>query len=108
MEGLLTLLAQDIVLYADGGGKASAVPNPIYGPDHVARFLVRARRKFVPENVVSRIVQINGQPGVVNYLEGHAVGVLTLDIVGDRIRNIYIVSNPEKLERLPMPEALTC
>jgi RNA polymerase sigma-70 factor, ECF subfamily len=102
MEGLLALLSSDIVLYADGGGKATAVPNPIYGPDRVARFLFGARRKFMPDRVVTRVVQMNGQPGIVAYLDGRPFGALTIDVMGGRIFNIYIVRNPDKLERLPI------
>jgi RNA polymerase sigma-70 factor (ECF subfamily) len=101
IEGLLALFSKEIVLYSDGGGKAAAMPNPIHGPDRVARFLFGARKKLVPKNLVSRMVQINGHPGIVSYLNGHPWSVLTLDITDGRIRNIYIVTNPEKLERLP-------
>jgi len=102
MEGLLALLSSEIVLYSDGGGKAAAVPNPIYGPENVARFLFGALRKIVPNNLVRRVVQINAQPGIVGYLDGRPYSVLTLDVTDGHIRNIYIVSNPEKLERLPI------
>lgn len=101
VEGLLALLSDDIVLYADGGGKTAAVPNPIYGADHVVRFLVGARKKLVPGNLIRRQAQINGQPGVVTYLDGRPFAALTLDASGGRIHNIYIVANPEKLARLP-------
>lgn len=101
MEGLLALLSNDVVLYADGGGKATAVPNPIYGPENVARFLIHAPKKFLPQNLVRRMVQINGPPGIVSYLEGHPFSVFTLDIAAGRVRNIYIVANPEKLAHLP-------
>lgn len=102
MEGLVALFSKEIVLYADGGGKAAAVPNPICGPENVARFLCGARRKLMPNNVVRRVAQINGQPGVVVYLAGHPYGVLTMDVTEGHIHNIYIVANPEKLERLPI------
>ena len=101
MEGLLALLSSEIVLYSDGGGKAAAVPNPIYGPENVTRFLFGVLRKVVPTNVVRRVAQINGQPGFVGYLDGRPYSVLTMDVTDGRIRNIYIVTNPEKLERLP-------
>jgi RNA polymerase sigma-70 factor (ECF subfamily) len=100
MEGLLALLASDVVLYADGGGKATAVPNPIYGAEKVARFFIGAREKLLPNNLVQSFAQINGQLGVVAYHEDRVFGVLTIDISGERIRNIYIVRNPEKLEFL--------
>lgn len=108
MEGLLALFSTEIVLYSDGGGKAAAVPNPIYGPDHVARFLFGARKKLVPKNLVRRMVQINVQPGIIGYLDGRPWSVLTMDVTDGRIRNIYIVTNPEKLERLPALTAVLC
>ena len=101
MDGLLALFSKEIVLYADGGGKATAVPNPIYGARNVVRFLIGARRKFLPASLVRQVAQINGAPGVVSYLQGRPHSVLTLDIEEVRICNIYIVSNPDKLARLP-------
>jgi RNA polymerase sigma-70 factor, ECF subfamily len=101
MQGLLSLFSKDIVLYTDGGGKASAVPNPIYGPANVARFLVRGRRKLVPSDVSSRIAQINGRPGILAYFQGRPYGVLSMHIFDGMINNIYIVRNPDKLARLP-------
>jgi RNA polymerase sigma-70 factor (ECF subfamily) len=102
MKGLLKLLSDDVVLHSDGGGKAAAVPNLIYGSERVARFVFGALRKFVPQNVVRRVVPINGQPGLVNYHHGSPLSVLTMDVRDGRIRAIYVVSNPEKLERLPL------
>ena len=102
MKGLLRLLADDVVLHSDGGGKAAAVPKSIRGAERVARLVFGALRKFVPPDVVRRVVQINGQPGIVNYHRGAPQSVLTMDVRGGRIRAIYIVSNPEKLERLPL------
>ncbi len=108
MQGLLSLLSSDVVLYADGGGKATAVPNPIYGPQNVARFLVLAPRKLVPPNRVRSLARVNGLPGVVNYLEGRPHSVVTMDIAEGRVRGIYIVSNPEKLARLPALPPAPC
>lgn len=100
MQGLLALLSEDVVLYTDGGGKATAVPNPIHGAEHVGRFFFGAREKLMPRDVVRRIAEINGQPGVVVYHQGRVFGVLTMDVAEGRIRNIYIVRNPDKLEGL--------
>ncbi len=99
---LLALLSNEIVLYADGGGKAAAVPNRIYGRDHVARFVIGAIRKFVPQQRVTRVVGVNGQIGLVSYFEGRPGSVITFGVEAGLIRNIYIVSNPEQLARLPM------
>ncbi len=97
MEGLLALLSNDVVLHSDGGGKAIAVPNPIHGADNVARGTLGGLKKLLPKNLVRRILQINGAPGVVSYLDGKPYSVLTIDAVAGRIRTIYILTNPEKL-----------
>jgi len=101
MDGLIALLSRDIVLQTDGGGKANALPKPIYGPANVARLLIMALKRFAPADVVIRRTQINGQPGILGYSDGIAQTALTLNIAQARIRNIYIVRNPEKLRRLP-------
>jgi RNA polymerase sigma-70 factor (ECF subfamily) len=104
LERLLALFSGDVVLHSDGGGKATAVPNVIYGPERVARAIVRGLRKLVPATLVQRITPINGASGVVNYYpNGQPHSVLTLDATAGRIRAIYIVTNPEKLAHLPAP-----
>jgi len=108
MEGLISLLANDVVLYTDGGGKSSAVPNPIYGIEHVARFFLTAPRKLMPAGVLRQFTEINGQPGVVAYSEGRVYGVLTIDASESEIRRIYIVSNPDKLKGIPDLPASPC
>jgi RNA polymerase sigma-70 factor (ECF subfamily) len=101
MDGLVALLASDVVLQSDGGGKAIAVPNVVHGAANVARGILVGLRKLVPKEVVRRIAQINGSPGVVSYLNGKPFSVLTLNVAAGRIRAIYIVTNPEKLSHLP-------
>lgn len=102
MDGLLSLLSKDIVLYADGGGKANAVPNPIYGAANVLRFLLGVRRKFLPPDMIRRVTEINGAPGFISYVHGRPLSVVAIAVAGDQIRNIYVVTNPDKLVRLPM------
>jgi RNA polymerase sigma-70 factor (ECF subfamily) len=101
MERLLALLAEDVVLHSDGGGKGTAVPNPVRGPDRIARGIVGGLEKLVPRNRVQRIVQINGRSAVVSYLDGKPHSVLNLEVSDGRIQAIYIVTNPEKLSHLP-------
>jgi RNA polymerase sigma-70 factor (ECF subfamily) len=100
LDGLVALLSNDVVLHSDGGGKATAVPNPIYGADKVARGVVGALKKFVPKDVVRRMAEINGAPGLVSYVDGKPFSVVTLDASNGRIRAIYVVTNPEKLTRV--------
>jgi len=108
MDGLLDLFAKAIVLYADGGGKAAAVPNPIYGAANVAKFLTGARHKLLPQDLVRRVAHINGRLGVVVYYRGHPHGVMTMDVADGHIHNIYIVSNPDKIAHFPMFPSAPC
>jgi RNA polymerase sigma-70 factor (ECF subfamily) len=101
MDALVGLLADDVVLHSDGGGKAIAVPNVVHGVGNVARGIFGGLAKLVPRDLVRRMAQINGAPGVVSYLHGKPFSVLTLDVIKGRIRAIYIVTNPEKLAHLP-------
>ena len=102
MDELLAVLADDITLWADGGGKApGAALKPVHGADSVARFIVGFTRRFVPQSRVLRPAEINGQPGFVSYVSGAPVAALVLDIRRDRIRTIYAVGNPDKLRALP-------
>ena len=106
LNPLVALLADTVVLHSDGGGKAPALPQPIYGADNVARALLGGIDKLVPKGMVNRVTAVNGQPGVVAYFEGRPFAVVTIDVSGGRIQNIYIVTNPEKLARLhPLPAA---
>jgi RNA polymerase sigma-70 factor (ECF subfamily) len=101
MKGLIELLADDVVLQSDGGGKAVAVPNVISGVDRVGRGILGGLEKLVPKNLVRRMAQINGEPGIINYLDGRPYAVISLNISEGRIHSIYIITNPEKLSHLP-------
>ncbi|HTJ28396.1 MAG TPA: sigma-70 family RNA polymerase sigma factor [Candidatus Limnocylindria bacterium] len=100
VNALVTLLADDVVLHADGGGKAIAVPNIIRGIDKVGRALAGGMR-LLPATLFSRTARVNGQPGVISYVDGKPFSVLTLDIRDGRIAGIFIVTNPRKLAHLP-------
>jgi RNA polymerase sigma-70 factor (ECF subfamily) len=100
LDGLIAMLSRDAVLHSDGGGKAPAVPNLVSGADPVARAILGGLKKLVPEGRINRMTLVNGEPGVISYLDGQPFAVVTLDFVGDRIQTVYIVSNPEKLAHL--------
>ncbi|MGH2572655.1 MAG: RNA polymerase sigma-70 factor [Actinomycetota bacterium] len=101
-EGLIELLAADVVAYADGGGKAVAFPHPVYGRDRVARLLLAGRARGEALGVTGmRSVEINGQPGVlVVGAEGTPLAAVSLDIADDLVQTVRAVSNPEKLRHL--------
>lgn len=100
MDGLLTLLANDITIYADSNGKVRAARNPIYGPENVARYLLGLLRKM-PDGHTIRIGRINGQPGVISYIHALPYAITILDIIEGRIQEIDMVVNPEKLRVIP-------
>ena len=101
MKELVALLASDVVLQSDGGGKGIAVPNLIRGVDKVARGALGGLQKLLPKDLVFRLAHVNGEPGMVGYLNGKPSSVLTIDADESQIRSIYIVTNPEKLSHLP-------
>lgn len=103
MQSLIALLSEEVVLYSDGGGKQRAALNPIYGRDHVARFLVGAGSK-TPVGVTVRVEDVNGLPAIVYSPPGGGIGcVISLETSGSSIRNIYVVTNPDKLAHLKSP-----
>jgi RNA polymerase sigma-70 factor (ECF subfamily) len=99
LDGLVRLLADDAVLYADGGGKARAALAPIRGADRVARFFLGVLKKW-PAGLEIRRALVNGQPGFVARVADQYQAVLTFDVDGGRIRSCFIVSNPDKLARV--------
>lgn len=103
LDGLEALLADDVVLWGDGGGVVKAALIPVEGPANVARFLVhtdRWRRKH-DESVVQEVVTVNGQPGrLLRRTDGTVFAVVAVDIVDGRVTAIRTMRNPEKLEHL--------
>jgi len=101
-EGLIGLLAADVVAYADGGGKATAFPRPVFGRDRVARLLLGSRERAERLRVSSfRLAEVNGQPGALFFdPEGRVVLVISVDIADDQVQTVRAVSNPEKLRHL--------
>ena len=101
-EGLLGLLAADVVAYGDGGGRAPAFPRPIHGRDRVARVLLGPTARGERLGVRGmRLVEINGQPGALFFgPDGRPVAAVSLDIADDMVQTLRAVSNPDKLRHL--------
>jgi RNA polymerase sigma-70 factor (TIGR02957 family) len=100
LEELLRVLAPDVTLWGDGGGKATAPPRPIHGADKVARFLVGAMAR---QPLTIRVVSLNGGPAGLVSADGSLAAVLIVDLdsAGERVETIWAVGNPDKLVRLP-------
>jgi RNA polymerase sigma-70 factor (ECF subfamily) len=95
-EALSKVLAKDVILRSDGGGKVHAALKPILGKGRVVRFIFGIMKKF-PVDGVPQVVRINGEPGLVIRTERGVKTVLTLTSVGDQITDVWLVSNPDKL-----------
>jgi RNA polymerase sigma-70 factor, ECF subfamily len=96
MDALTSLLAQDSITWADGGGKVQTVPRPIYGQQAVARFWLSVARKS-PRPLTYTPDEINGDPAILFWDEGRLAGVLSLTLSDIGIQEIYALLNPEKL-----------
>lgn len=101
LGGLASLLADDVVARTDGGGRVSAARKPIHGRDAVSRFLVGITKKGLDDAVVVEPRFLNGELAFVlidaERRVTHAIGI---GVSGEKIRDVWIVANPEKLERL--------
>jgi RNA polymerase sigma-70 factor (TIGR02957 family) len=102
LDALEALLAEDVELYGDGGGKVPALARMLRGRSRVARTLTawgRQGRKL--PGVAQRRVEINGQPGVLVFdAERKVLGALALEIFDGRVQSVRSVVNPDKLRHL--------
>jgi RNA polymerase sigma-70 factor (ECF subfamily) len=98
IQGLLDVLAPDVVLVADGGGQVAAARYPLEGADRVAAFLSGLARVAPGADV--RIVWLNGAPALRVDLDGEFDTAVSMVIESGRISHIYAVRNPHKLARL--------
>ena len=101
VDGLVSLLAEDVTSWSDGGGKvAGAATRPVQGRDKVARFMVAlAHSRRAPQGLTLEIVEVNGMPAiVVRTKEGAPILVITTEVSGGLIRNFRLVANPDKLK----------
>jgi RNA polymerase sigma-70 factor, ECF subfamily len=97
---LIDLLAEDVVVYGDGGGKVPSLRQPVVGRDRVARLLTGWRRQGEGLDVTIRRVEVNGQPGAMFFESGLLVLVWTLDVADGQVQTVRSVINPEKLGHL--------
>jgi RNA polymerase sigma-70 factor, ECF subfamily len=100
-EGLADMLAEEVVLYGDGGGKAPARREPLRGTAETARFLGAFSPRADREGWVLTLVDVNGQPGaLVQTGDGATVAVVSLDIAMGKVQAVRAVVNPDKLGHL--------
>jgi RNA polymerase sigma-70 factor (TIGR02957 family) len=104
-RALLDVLAPDVVMVADGGGVAAALPRPIIGAQKVAAAM-RGFRRYAPRSSI-RAIQINGAPALLVEIPGEAPTVVTATVAGGVITRIFAMRNPHKLARIARETALS-
>ncbi|GAB4050918.1 RNA polymerase sigma-70 factor [Catellatospora paridis] len=99
LQGLLHVLAPDVVVVSDGGGLKQAALQPVFGAEKAIRLFVGSMQK-VGGTLTTEPTVINGGPALVFRLDGQIDGVAALRIEDARVTGIYYVRNPEKLSRI--------
>lgn len=106
LQGLLDVLAPEVVAISDGGGLKQAAPRPIVGAEKVARFIIGALAKTDARLAVDPTV-INGNPALVLRLDGELDGAMAVRVEDTRITGLYYVRNPDKLTHVESATPLT-
>jgi RNA polymerase sigma-70 factor (TIGR02957 family) len=106
LQGLLDILAPDVVFLGDGGGLKQAVPRPIVGADKVGRLLAAGLGRIAVEGWSLRPAQVNGYPALVLRQDGAIDTVMAVRIDDGLITGFYAVRNPEKLSHMQREMAL--
>lgn len=98
LQGLITLMSEDIAFWSDDGGKAIAAQKPLYGSLKIARFLIAIRASNLAPVLLPELIQTNGQLGILNRLtSGEPHSIFSFNVVHEKIQSIFAVVNPEKL-----------
>jgi len=105
-QGLLDVLAPEVVLVSDGGGVKQAALRPMIGVEKVVRFMVGGLGK-TEGTLTSGPTVVNGNPALVVRLDGEIDGVMAIRVEDARITGLYYVRNPEKLTRIESETPLT-
>ena len=102
LQSLMDVLAPDVVLMTDGGGKVQAALNPIHGRDKVFRFLTAV----TPDALELVPVWLNGSPAIQFVIAGQRDGVGTMLVEDGVVTRLFLVRNPDKLARVGSPTGL--
>jgi RNA polymerase sigma-70 factor (ECF subfamily) len=95
-----TMLADDVQLVADGGGKVNAYLRVLHGAGRVAGSFWSLEHRH-PRQVVYRQARVNGEPGLLRYVDGQLESAQAFRIENDRIAAVFVVRNPDKLAGVP-------
>lgn len=104
-EAMKALLAPDVALISDGGGKIPSFHRILHGAGRIAGLFWSLEHRH-PGNVHYRLVRINGEPGLLRYIEGRLESAQSFSMQEDRITAVFIVRNPDKLTGVPQRSAV--
>ena len=96
--GMRAVLAQDVELVADGGGKVRSFAFVLRGAQRLAQLYYAVFRRYGPA-AEYRLLRVNGAPGLARFVEGQLESVQAFEFEGERIRAIHVQRNPDKLAR---------
>lgn len=99
IERLARVFAEDVVLWADGGGRARAARHPLHGALRVARHLVGVRSQ-APSRMDVRLVRANGDPALMAVADGRCIAVVAFQVRESQVVGVRAILNPEKLRHL--------
>ncbi|MFD6303821.1 sigma factor-like helix-turn-helix DNA-binding protein, partial [Streptomyces sp. NPDC060223] len=105
-QGLLDVLAPEVVLMSDGGGIKQAALRPITGADKVIRFMAGGLAKH-PHSITVVPTLVNGNPALLVHLDGEIDGIMAIRVEDAHVTSLYYVRNPEKLTRVQSETPLT-
>lgn len=100
LDPLTQLLAADVTVWTDGGGKTFAALRPIQGRAQAARFLIGSRRFLADGQQSVSLVEVNGRPSVVVQVDGRVVLWIDAELGDGGIQTLYVIANPDKLQHL--------
>jgi RNA polymerase sigma-70 factor (TIGR02957 family) len=106
LQGLVDILAPDVVALSDGGGIKQALPRPIVGADKVARLLA-AGLAALGAGMSAELAQVNGWPALIVRLDMELDSVVAMRVEDGLISGIYTVRSPEKLSRILQEAAVS-
>jgi len=103
VAAMTTVLAADVGLWSDGGGKVSAARRPVFGRDHVVQLMAGIRRTapamgYDLNAVRFQVIDVNGEPALAMRVAGHLDSIYTFDFEPGAISALRIVRNPDKLK----------
>jgi RNA polymerase sigma-70 factor (ECF subfamily) len=99
-EAVKALLAEDVTAIGDGGGKVPSIAKLLQGPDRIANLYWAVHRRL-GDAVRYELADVNGEPGLLRYVDGRIESVHCFVVDGAQIVAIYSVRNPDKLARIP-------